>query len=139
LRGGLSASKRAFDLGGRFIVTSNDVDLRHGDLPKGHVREPVNPENGRRIHYWDRRKVHAKSHTGVSYQNYSEHDEREIHRKAGVQEQVPCLHEKRAREADELNGSAVKNLDGDYSRGKFTTRSPFMIYELVAKNRISAP
>jgi SAM-dependent methyltransferase len=120
--------------GGRFFVTSNTVDLRYGSVPKSLVREYTNPENGRRVRYWNRRKIDAKNHIGVSYQNYREYDDNgKFIRRRVFKNRYYIFQKSELERLTRSTGFRVKNLYGDYSRGKFTSRSPFMIYELVAK------
>jgi 2-polyprenyl-3-methyl-5-hydroxy-6-metoxy-1,4-benzoquinol methylase len=108
--------------GGRFFVTSNNVDLRHGDVPKSPVREYTNPENGHKVQYW------------ISYQNYREYDDNGnfVGRRL-FKNRYYVFRKSELERLTKSTGFRVKNLYGDYSRGKFTKRSPFMIYELVAK------
>lgn len=120
--------------GGRFFVTSNNVDLRHGDVAKGQVMEYTNPENGHKVQYWSRRKIDAKSHTGISYQNYKEYDDKgKLIGRRLFKNGYHVFTKSELERLIESTGFAVKNLYGDYSRAKFSGRSPFMIYELMVK------
>lgn len=119
---------------GRFIVTThntNPVDKKNLNAMK-FMSEFVNPKTGNKIKFWMSRGFNPKTHIGKVSQIYEEYDKnnrlvskkmfKNCHYSFG-NEEIKALIRK--------TGFKIKRIYGDYSRSKFTRKSPFRIYELI--------